>query len=278
MNKDYIELFKEKLEADNKSPETIRAYMNDIKEMLLYVSKNENEISYADLIKWKYNLTNTLKRAGSTVNRKITTVTEYFNFLMKIKIANENPALGLGYVQNIPVEKKEYIPMSTAKELLRYGKNPRDKAIIAVYLTTGLRVQELINLTLEDYNGTSANIVTKRHKMRSIVFNSDCRKYVDEYLKVRKRTIYNNLFISNQGTPMQPNSISKTLKVIAKRAGISETISNHSLRHTFCSNVCDNYGVAMAKEVIGHSSINTTQRYCHNTEQQIQNVITSVSL
>ncbi|NBK99160.1 MAG: hypothetical protein EOM50_14300, partial [Erysipelotrichia bacterium] len=138
-----------------------------------------------------------------------------------------------------------------------------------------VRVAELCSLKLDDYLKGECDIITKGQVSRHIIFNETCKKYVDEYLLVRKGDI-NNLFVSNQGTPMCGRSLNNTLKVIAKRAGISEDISNHTLRHSLISNLCNDYGIQAASRFISHSSVRITERYCHNTNAEISKMANSI--
>ena len=135
-----------------------------------------------------------------------------------------------------------------------------------------MRVNELVNLTVEQYEKDEIVFVAKGDKERKVYLNDKCRGYIDEYLKVRK----DNLFVSNYGTPMRHDLIAKMLKKNAKKAGLSEDITNHSLRHSFISAVTLTSGVAVAREVVGHVNLSTTQRYVHNTEETIKNAMVSV--
>ncbi|MEG1621522.1 MAG: tyrosine-type recombinase/integrase [Oscillospiraceae bacterium] len=270
---DIFNTYLNKMISDKKSKCTITAYQADIEQMLEVVGKDEVDISYMDLIDWKASISNL---ASASVSRKVVSIRNYFEFLKNNGVIEINPAKNL---KGVHIENKQstYIPMQEAIKLLDVGKNPRDKAIVAVYLSTGVRVQELINIKLSDYQADRLLINTKGNKERIIYLNEDCRKYVDDYLTVRKDGI-DNLFVSNQHTVMDRKTISKTLKVLANKCGLPTTITNHDLRHSFVSNVCDNYDVQVACIVVNHASIATTMRYCHKTDEQIKNVMQGIKL
>lgn len=270
-----LETYINKLTGERKSFHTIIAYKTDIEQFLNFINKTERDIEYLDALSWKNSISNF---APATINRKIIILNQYFNFLKKASIITNNPFEEIENVKNIPVRTKQYIPMEDAKALLLNAKNNRDAAIVAVYLTTGMRVNELINLTIEDYESKAVSIITKGQVKRHIIFNADCCKYIDAYLKERKNSEFNNLFISNSKKPMRPECIERTLKIIAKRSGISSDITNHSLRHTHISYMTDKYGISAAQHEIGHSNPNITARYSHNTTAQIENMINSVSI
>ena len=268
-----LELYLRNLQGEGKSKNTLVNYQNDIRDMLSFVNKKEDEITVEDLVLWKANLN---KYASSSIYRKISAIKGYFNFLYDINRIVLNPAKNL---KNVKVKNKEkpYIPMEEATALISYGKNARDKAIIAMYLSTGLRVSELIRITLEQYLQNDIYIETKGGSFRRIFLNQSCKEYVDKYLETRKNGA-ENLFVSNQGTPMRPECINRTLKNIAKRAGMTKNITNHSLRYTFVSDICDNYGIRVAQETVGHKSIKTTERYSKVKEEKIKNVMLSIAL
>ena len=255
-----------------KSEHTKVAYENDLKQFFDFTGKNETEITYADIYDYKVSMS---EYSSATTARKLTAIKSYFNFLSDMEFISTNPSAKIK-IPKVKNHEKEYIPMDEAKKLLDVAKSPRDKAIIALYLSTGMRVNELINLTVEQYEKDEIVFVAKGDKERKVYLNDKCRGYIDEYLKVRKDSGIDNLFVSNYGTPMRHDLIAKMLKKNAKKAGLSEDITNHSLRHSFISAVALENGVAVAREVVGHVNLSTTQRYVHNTEETIKNAMVSV--
>lgn len=255
-----------------KNEHTKVAYENDLKQFFDFTGKDETEITYADIYDYKVSMS---EYSSATTARKLTAIKSYFNFLSDMEFISTNPSAKIK-IPKVKNHEKEYIPMDEAKKLLDVAKSPRDKAIIALYLSTGMRVNELVNLTVEQYEKDEIVFVAKGDKERKVYLNDKCRGYIDEYLKVRKDSGIDNLFVSNYGTPMRHDLIAKMLKKNAKKAGISEDITNHSLRHSFISAVTLTSGVAVAREVVGHVNLSTTQRYVHNTEETIKNAMVSV--
>lgn len=255
-----------------KNEHTKVAYENDLKQFFDFTGKDETEITYADIYDYKVSMS---EYSSATTARKLTAIKSYFNFLSDMEFISTNPSAKIK-IPKVKNHEKEYIPMDEAKKLLGVAKSPRDKAIIALYLSTGMRVNELVNLTVEQYEKDEIVFVAKGDKERKVYLNDKCRGYIDEYLKVRKDSGIDNLFVSNYGTPMRHDLIAKMLKKNAKKAGISENITNHSLRHSFISAVTLTSGVAVAREVVGHVNLSTTQRYVHNTEETIKNAMVSV--
>lgn len=255
-----------------KNEHTKVAYENDLKQFFDFTGKDETEITYADIYDYKVSMS---EYSSATTARKLTAIKSYFNFLSDMEFISTNPSAKIK-IPKVKNHEKEYIPMDEAKKLLDVAKSPRDKAIIALYLSTGMRVNELVNLTVEQYEKDEIVFVAKGDKERKVYLNDKCRGYIDEYLKVRKDSGIDNLFVSNYGTPMRHDLIAKMLKKNAKKAGLSEDITNHSLRHSFISAVTLTSGVAVAREVVGHVNLSTTQRYVHNTEETIRKAMVSV--
>lgn len=258
------------------SEDTRISYESDLNQFFDFVNTEETKIAYGEVYDWKSEM---VKRgyASATIARKLTAIKSYYDFLCKVGTMTLNPATTIKS-PTIKNKKKDYVPMKEAKNLLTEASNPRDKAIIAIYLSTGMRVSELINLSLEQYNSQTVTIKIKGDRERKIYFNEECRKIVDEYIKVRKNSGIPNLFVSNHGTPMRRDCISKMLRKVAEKADIEEHISNHTLRHTYVSEICNEYGINIAKDVICHSDISTTQRYSHNTEETVKNVMLNMQL
>lgn len=255
-----------------KSEHTKVAYENDLKQFFDFTGKNETEITYADIYDYKVSMS---EYSSATTARKLTAIKSYFNFLSDMEFISTNPSTKIK-IPKVKNHEKEYIPMDEAKKLLDVAKSPRDKAIIALYLSTGMRVNELVNLTVEQYEKDEIVFIAKGDKERKVYLNDKCRGYIDEYLKVRKDSGIDNLFVSNYGTPMRHDLIAKMLKKNAKKAGISEDITNHSLRHSYVSAIVNEYGINVAKDVICHSSVKVTERYAHNTKDKIREAMVSV--
>ena len=277
MNMNYIEKFLDR----NDSKNTKTAYKYNLVQMLEYIGKSENEIEYGDLIDYKEHFSK--KYSTNSMAQKIRCIRSYFNYLyFELEVIDHNPATNMRgkniKEDKIHQEKQRYYTMEEIKLLIANAKNDRDKAIIAVLTTTGIRASELINLTLEDYEKKIVVIITKGKVNREIMFNDFACEYVDKYLSTRKESEYNNLFISNQGTPMKDNCLNKTLKTNAKRAGLPTDIHMHSVRHTVVSNVLENYDLETARQFIGHASASTTLRYCHTTNNKVRNVAMSMGM
>lgn len=261
--------------AGQTSNNTKISYEIDLRQFFDFVQKTEKEINYGDVYDWKSDMLN--KYSSATIARKLTCIKGYFQFLCQMGELPANPAAAIKS-PSIKNKEKDYVPMEEAIQLIKVATNPRDKAIIAIYLYSGMRVNELINLSLDQYYNEKIVFKMKGDRERVIYLNEECRKYVDAYIETRKNSGISNLFVSNHGTPMRADCIAKMLRKVAKQANLEEYITNHSLRHTYVSKICDEYGINIAKDVICHSDISTTQRYAHNKAETIKNVMLNLQL
>lgn len=268
---DYVETFIQTFPSEH----TQKNYKNDITSMLEFVGKPQEEIRRIDLIQWK----TTLQRySTATQARKISAIKSYFDFLEENELVTVNPAAKLSRprIQNKP---QDFITKKEVLRMIEVSTNPREKAIIALYLSTGMRVQELIDIQLEDYENNPDQLVfkTKGGKYRKATLNKDCQKYINQYLKVRKDGV-SNLFVNNQCHEMKPRDISNSIKKLAKRIGYEGKISNHTLRSTFITDIAMNHGIVVAQAMVQHSNINTTQRYVRGIESQAQEIMSTIDL
>ena len=153
------------------SADTRISYENDLNQFFEFINTEETKITYGEVYDWKSEM---VKRgyASATIARKLTTIKSYYDFLCEIGIMSLNPAMSVKS-PSIKNKKKDYVPMEEAKNLLKEATNPRDKAIIAIYLSTGMRVSELINLTLEQYYSQTIIIKIKGNRERKIYFNEE---------------------------------------------------------------------------------------------------------
>ena len=286
-----VELFIKSLNSE-KTKQSYRIWI----ESFLEYYKIENveklkEIETADVFDWVDHLRNK-GNLDNSIKPKCQAVNSFYIFLMentKYNI-NSNPVY---YVlkklkpQKNP-SKRTFLTISEQKRFLRECTTKREKAMFTLFLNNGLRVSELIGLQLEDYcktelNGRTVyylNIKRKGSKIQKMILNDGTSKYLNDYIKnSRKQSLYNNIFISNSGKPMTTVCIDRTVKKIARKAKIDKNISAHSLRRSIATSLHEQ-GVDIngIKNVLGHSSISTTQIYIQNFEKEANNIFTNYSV
>ena len=273
------------LQSKSSSPLTIANYTKYINMALDYIGKPESEITYMDLVNWKNTFIN-LK--PNSQNIRISAIKNYFAFLKKSKVIEENPADGLEKqkIRDCDVKQKPYIEAHYLRDMVDNARTIRDKAIILLFATTGLRVSELTNLTVEQYmnlgglDGRELAIVGKGNKVRRVYINDEVKEMIDNYLNTRPKSNYNNLFLSYYGGPIHSNNLSQTLKNVAKKAGYPmwKDICNHALRSAFATTKAEQgTPLTTIQASMGHSKLETTLIYIKRNQNAINSAMKNMA-
>lgn len=167
----------------------------------------------------------------------------------------------------------------------------RDKAILELLFSTGLRVSELSRLKRDDVNLSRKEFtVTGKGKKKRVVFLSEqARHWIKEYLALRtdihpylfishdkrtkKQIVKKNMSKDGTDSPLTPRSIQRTVHNYAKMAGITKPVTPHTLRHTYATDLLQNGAdIRSVQSMLGHSSITTTQIYTHITDKELRSI------
>ncbi len=266
----------------NYSLHTIRAYMNDLTEFedFLIDASTEIEKVNSKIIKL-YSLNLYTKNSKSTVSRKLTTLRSFFNFMVRKGNLKQNPA------NLIPLPKKEkelpvFLSVDEVFKLIdsidQEGILPlRDLAIIELLYSSGLRVSELTNIKVLDidHRENFVKVSGKGNKERVVPFGSNAREVILQYLRrrIELKPKDDFLFLNNRGSGLTTRSIERIVKKYGILSGISKKISPHALRHTFATHLLGGGAdLRSIQELLGHSSLSTTQRYTHTSIEQIMKI------
>ncbi len=216
--------------------------------------------------------------ASSARARKISCLRSFFKYLhKKVFLIKENPIAEL----DSPKIKKslpKYLVLDEAIELLKAvdGKNKqRDFAIITIFLNCGIRLSELVGINLNSIKNSYLTVLGKGNKERTVYLNEACTYAINEYLKVRPKPRpedKNAMFISNRGTRLSHESVQYLVKKYIVKAGLDpEKYSVHKLRHTAATLMYQNgVDVRVLQEILGHTSLATTQIYTHLSGSELQ--------
>ena len=272
MNPSYINYLK----ATKKSDNTIRDYTKYTQAMLDYVGKPDTEITFFDLMNYQASISHL---SPNTVRLHLAAIKSYFNFLEKGKIIIDNPASQLDRPKANP-KPKNYMSAEDVSAMIANARTPRDVAIVKFMVSTGVRISELINITLDEYyeairTTREITIHGKGNKDRRIYINDGVEEAVEKYLDKRCDDCP-YLFTTFRRTQIDPESLSKTLKNMAKKAGIPfwEDISNHCMRAAFAT-IATRRGVDVdtISKAMGHSSLAVTSVYIKNAQANINNAM-----
>ncbi len=274
----YIEKFLDYLEIEkNYSKYTLINYKRDLLDFLPFVNKPLDKLDYFIFRKFLANL-NSKSLSKRTVSRKISTLKSFFKFLLKEGFIRANPALSIPY----PKLDKLLPKFLTEEEVKRFLDNLpeskdleiRDKTVLEILYSSGMRISELIGLNLEDVDLLSGIIKVrgKGKKERILPVGKPAERIFKKYIEQRR---FNNkaLFLNRFGRRISAVGIRKAINKRAKLIALKEKVSPHVFRHSFATHIL-NRGADLrsVQELLGHSNITTTQIYTHLTVDNLKRV------
>ena len=266
----------------NYSLNTIKNYQNDLLTFYNYCETNNLNL----LVVNDDNIRNYLKHlnnnlSNNSINRFISSLRGFYKYLLRENIITTNPTTYIETPKNV-----KPLPTVLSKEevekLLNITLNNkysyRNKAMIELMYATGLRVSELVNLKINDIDIETKLLKTKGkgNKERLIPIGEYAISIIVLYLhRSRKEFLKNKkskyLFITNQGDKMTRFQFYNIIRGSAKRIGITTHFSPHTLRHSFATHLLNNGAdLRIIQEMLGHSSISTTQIYTHVSKEAIK--------
>ncbi len=274
-------------EGKNRRPATLVAYRTDLAQFVAWLRETNGvidtpaEVTKLDITEYLGHLAKR-QLSGVTRARKMASLREFFRYLESIAILQHSPIAGL----DTPKKEKHgrnYLSSEEFNRLLAAaGGNPRDYAILQVFLQTGVRVSELCALTLEDIDLTGRTLRVREGKGqadRTIELEKKGIQALKSYLRQRADTLSLVLFLNYTGEPLSERGVQKMLAKYLAQAGITKKISPHALRHTFASyKAARGISAFQLKEWLGHSRHDTTSIYVHLVRQNAKKAMEATSL
>lgn len=266
----YLSDFKNFIESEKKySKHTVSAYVNDLEEFNKFLKINSvklnEKLNYSFVRQWIVELSEN-GLSSRSINRKISSLKSYFNFLIAINKLNVSP---LKLHRNLKVDPKIIIPfnereMDKVFEIFNNnsGKLDRDFLIIEILYSTGIRRDELINLKFEDiyFEQGLIKVLGKRNKERLVPVLPNLLSKIKKYSS--NNSINSYLFKSKNGKKISPSTIYRIVKKYFRQISSKNKISPHVLRHSFATHMINNGAdINSVKEILGHSSLASTQIY-----------------
>jgi site-specific recombinase XerD len=274
------------LAGQNKSVHTARAYETDITQFLSWVRSIDITVTFPDQVT-RSHITDYLShlsdqgRTGVTRARKLASLREFFKFLMASQVIEHSPAATISMPKKERKSRVYLRPEEYNKMLAAAGSNTRDFCLLQLFLQTGIRVSELVNLTLSDVDVAARTITIsgKGKKERVIDLEKKGIQAIKAYLAVRPNVLDTHLFLNYEGKTLSVRGVMKIVEKYVRLAGISKKVSCHSLRHTFGTLKAEQ-GVSpfQLQAWMGHESISTTQLYVHISRANSQKVMEQTSL
>ena len=246
-----------------------------------------SDINIQDMYSYISYLDNELNDNASTRSRKISALRSFYKYLhQEIEIIDNNITEKL---RNPKIQKRQpvYLTLSETEHLLdtiNEEKNEflrnRDMAIVFTFLTTGMRLSELVSVDLKDIKDDHFTIIGKGNKERTIYLTKNCIDLIDNYIMIRKNYLkdikIDALFISTRKKRISNRAVQSTVDKYLKKAGFDTRVySTHKLRHT-AATLMYKYGnvdIRALKDVLGHESVSTTQIYTHLDNEDLKRAV-----
>lgn len=232
-------------------------------------------------------LDNEKNDTASTRSRKISAIKSFYKYLYsEIEVINSNVSEKL---TNPKISQRQpvYLTLTETERLLDTINNEkndflrsRDLAIVFTFLTTGMRLSELVSINITDIVNDHFNIIGKGNKERTVYLTDNCLQLIYSYILVRAKYIGDKdidaLFISTRKKRISNRAIQSTIDKYLKKAGFDTSIySTHKLRHT-AATLMYKYGnvdIRALKDILGHSNVSTTQIYTHLDDDDLKNAV-----
>jgi site-specific recombinase XerD len=272
---DSIINFRRYLKRKNYSRCTVRDYMSTLKGFVLWVNVPIEEVDRGKVLSFIDHLLNR-RLSPKSINCYLDSLRSFYRYLQEEeKLEIENP-VKRGYALRLAKPLPRFLKDEEVEQLFKGIESIRDRAIFYLMLRCGLRVEEVVNLHLDDLDFRRGRVVVKcgkGGKGRVVYMSSDAHSSLVEYLKGRPKARAKALFLVDKGTfrgkPISVRGIQKRMEFYSKRSGFRA--SCHQLRHTMATQLLNaDTDLVVVQDLLGHSRIATTQRYCRVSNLKVE--------
>ena len=267
----------------NYSENTISAYLSDLKSFNVFLEKNK--INFKDVIndskhiKSFFRQLSKKKLSPRSIKRKFSSLSSYFIFLLDRKTIKNNPLNGI-FTPKVPKALPEILTTEEINKVFFQSENTdnellglRDRCILEMLYSSGLRVSELCNLKVNNiqFDLDLIRFFGKGNKERMIPLTYYARKWLERYLTQSRRILSERstkgskfVFLSNNGLPLTRAAVWQSVKKYINKAAIPKKISPHTFRHSFATHLVDGgANLVEVQALLGHADISTTEIYTH---------------
>ena len=267
--------FRRHLKRRNCSPNTLRSYLNDLKQFVVWVDQPIEQVTHQKIGDYIDHLLRK-KLAPKTINCHLVTIRRFYDFLRdEEELAIDNP-VRKGRQLRLSKPLPKHLKDGEVMRFLSVIDNKRDLAIFMLMLRSGLRVSEVANLTLEAIDWQRKRIYIfngKGGKDRVVYISNDSYRALVAYVKSRMACRVKKIFLVergiHKGNPLSVRGIQKRMEFYAKASGLN--VSCHHLRHTMATQLLNaDAELVTIQDLLGHDRIKTTQRYCKISNLKVQ--------
>ena len=300
----YLSRFRDYLEVErNYSEHTLRAYIADVREFLEHLARESIPVAeartadlrrfFADRVGVRFRakgpdprsvtgITNSRKLSGRSQARKLSAVRTFFALLRRREWIKDNPAGGLPAPRffrplpsRLPVGQLEEVLEGAAQNELPAGR--RDMAVYEMLYSSGMRIAELLHLTVADAMGdpTRVKVLGKGGKERIVFLGPPAQEALRAYLAVRPRfrPQTERLFCNARGGPLTARGVRYRMRQLERSLGLTRRLHPHKFRHTFATDLLNaGADIRAVQELLGHSRPTTTQIYTQVTKERLREI------
>ncbi|AOY77151.1 tyrosine-type recombinase/integrase [Clostridium formicaceticum] len=274
-----IEIFKNWLEKEAKSINTIKNYTRHVQNYLKWFCESFDtpftKLYRENVLDYMSYMSNIKNLKAESINAKLAALSKYNEFLVEQKVQTDLVISKKDYIKI----QKEYvspaiitkIDVEVFRQKILQNKDKRDYAIVTLLAYSGMRISEALNIKVDDVNLTAREILVrygKGKKQRLVIINDKISNAIKEYLKEREQQKNKDsayLFISRESNKVDRSVINRVFNEY------SDKITPHTLRHFFCSYALENgWSTHEVAAQVGHSNIHTTMLYTHPSRSEIK--------
>ena len=279
VNIDIIREFSDYILKKNYSNNTYIAYLNDLYYFYLFVKKDLTLVTEDDIRKYLEYL-NEKKEKITSIRRKISSFKTFYKFLYLNNYIDKKdyPLVKIAYPK---LEKRlpKFIYYNDLLDIIdeatRDSDGVRDRLIIEMLYATGVRVSELVNIKYDDidFNNRRIRVLGKGNKERIVYYGEYAEDVLKEYIATHDRNRENYLFTNSKGDKITDRGIRYIIDKIMSKLAVKVHVTPHVLRHTFATDMLNNgCDIKVVQELLGHSSLKTTEVYTHVTNERLKEV------
>lgn len=287
------EAFGRRLSAEGRSEHTIGAYLRDLTCLIEALERRRPSVAPDEVTSAMLDSALTSprvresadgrRRSPASMHRLRAAVRSFFGWAKESGLISENPATSLRQ-HRLPRKLPAFLSEAEKRRLLRtlgHGTDleaKRDRVIIELFLGTGIRLRELVNLDIEDIDldARQLRIRAKGNAQQVRFLKSNLRSLLRSYLKKRHRTdgSCRALFLSNRRQQLGERQVARRLEHWLEAAGIDKKLSPHALRHTFATHLYSRTGdILVVQRALGHRDLTTTLVYTHLVDSQLESAL-----
>lgn len=217
---------------------------------------------------------------NKSVNRKLASLRTFYKWMRKEGLIDHSPMTKVQGPKNekhLPVfaKESELLPSKIEELFSDDFSGKRDALMLELFYQTGIRLSELIGLTLKDIQGNQIKVLGKRNKERIIPISDDLVQQIQEYLELRREisSKCENLLLLDSGNKLYPTFAYRKINYYLGKVTSLDKKSPHILRHTFATHMLNRgTGLETLKDLLGHANLSATQVYTHNSFAQLNSI------